>query len=190
MCSDENIFDFLYRSSLIYFRISSSILKSWSYFFVTPSDQWLINQSWFCVVFRYIFLSDIEVLLLVVYLFDTIVLEKYSVFWIRYQSRVFVVCQSIFCVVCRDIFLSTVAVFILILYFFDLIFLETLSVRWLRNQSIVFFRSLIIWKICGFMFCIELIKNELEYVRVECKHFEYIALKLIEYQSLFECWAG
>ena len=33
-------------------------------------------------------------------------------------------------------------------------------------------------------------KNELDFVRLECIYFEYIALKLIEDQKLVECWAG
>ena len=40
------------------------------------------------------------------------------------------------------------------------------------------------------MFGIKWIKNELEFARVECKFFEYIALKLIEDQRLVEFWDG
>ena len=84
------------------------------------------------------FIFTVEVLLLV-YLFDTNVLETPLVYWIRNQSRVFVVFQSRFCVVCCDIFLSTASVLLLIVYFFDNIVLKDPSVRWLRNKSIVFF---------------------------------------------------
>ena len=61
------------------------------------------------------FLSTVEVLIiLLVYLFDTIVLETTSVCWLRNKSRVFVVRQSIFVFVYRDIFLSTVAVLLIL----------------------------------------------------------------------------
>ena len=53
-----------------------------------------------------------------------------------------------------------------------------------------FLRSLIIRRIYGFMFWIKWIKNEFDFVRLECIYFEYIALKLIEDQKLVECWAG
>ena len=33
-------------------------------------------------------------------------------------------------------------------------------------------------------------KNELGFVRVECKNYEYIDLKLIEYHMLVELWAA
>ena len=83
------------------------------------------------------FIFTVEVLLLV-YLFDTNVLETPLVNWIRNQSIVFVVCKSRFCVVCCDMFLSTGSVLLLIVYFFDTIVIEDPSVRWLRNISIVF----------------------------------------------------
>ena len=98
------------------------------------------------------FLSTVEVILILVYLFDTIFIETPSVCWLRNKPRVFFVFQSIFCVVCRDTFLSTAAVIIILFYFFDTIFIETTSVRWLRNQSSVFFISLIIRRIHGFIF--------------------------------------
>ena len=61
------------------------------------------------------FLSTVEVLIiLLVYLFDTIVLETTSVCWLRNKSRVFIAHQSRFVVFCRDIFLSTVAVLLIL----------------------------------------------------------------------------
>ena len=65
------------------------------------------------------FISNVEVLLLLVYFFDPIVLETPLIFWLRNQSRVSVVCQSIFCVVCRDMFLSNDAVILIVVYLFD-----------------------------------------------------------------------
>ena len=94
-----------------------------------------MKQSQFCVVCRYRFLSTVEVLLILVYFFDTIVRETSSVCWLSNQSRVFDLCLSIFCVFCCDMFLSTAAVLLIIVYFFDPILLENPSVWCLRNQS-------------------------------------------------------
>ena len=74
------------------------------------------------------FLSTVEVLIILVYFFDTIFIETYSVCWLRSQFKVFVVCQSIFCVVCCDIFISAAAVLLLLVFFFDTIVFETTSV--------------------------------------------------------------
>ena len=107
-------------------------------FLVTPSVFWLMNKSWFCVFCRDMSLSTVGVILLLVYLFYSVVLEIPLVCWLSDKSRVFVFFQSIFCVVCRDMFLSADAVILLVVYFFNLIFLETPSVRWWINQSRVF----------------------------------------------------
>ena len=76
------------------------------------------------------FLSTVEVILLIVYFFYNIVLETPSVCWIGNQS--------IFCAFCHDMFLSTDAVILLIVYFFDAIVTETPSVKCQRNISRVF----------------------------------------------------
>ena len=95
------------------------------------------------------FLSNAAVILLLVYFFNTIVLETYTVCWLRNQSRVFVVCKSLFFAVCHDMFISTSEVLILVVPFLDYIGLENPSVRWIRNKLIVLFRYLIIWRIYG-----------------------------------------
>ena len=100
-----------------------------------------MNQSLFCVVCLNLFLSTVEIILIVVvYLFDPIVLETSSIFWIRNQSGVFVVFQSRFCVFCLDMFLSNSEVIIFLVYFFDPVFIETSLVRWISNQSRFFVR--------------------------------------------------
>ena len=71
------------------------------------------------------FILAAKVLLLFVYFFDHIVIVKSSVFWIRNQSRVFVVCQSLFCAVCHDMFISTAEFLLVVVPLFDTIVLET-----------------------------------------------------------------
>ena len=77
---------------------SSSCLLLWSHF-LTSSVRWIRNQSTFfvafqsrfCVVCCDMFLSTSEFLILLVYLFDPIVIETTSVWWLGNQSIVFVV---------------------------------------------------------------------------------------------------
>ena len=93
MYSDENIFDFSFRSSLNCYRIYSCLKKIDQLFIETPSVRWLMNQARFCVVCRDMFLSTAAVLPILFDFFDHIVIEKPSVCWIRNQSRIFVVCK-------------------------------------------------------------------------------------------------
>ena len=85
MCSYENIFDISFRHYLRCFRVYSCLLKAYQIFLVTPLVCWLINQSWFCVVCCDMFLPNVEVFLLLVYLFDPIVLGNASVIWLKNQ---------------------------------------------------------------------------------------------------------
>ena len=93
MFSDENMFDFSFRYSPNFCRVSYCIKKNDQLFLETPSVSWMINQEIFCVVCRDMFLSTTAVLFIVVYFFDHIVIETHSVFGLRNQSRDFVVFQ-------------------------------------------------------------------------------------------------
>ena len=66
MCSVYNMFDFSVRSSTIGCRLSSCILNFYQLFLVTSLVRWLVNQSYFCVACRAIFISTVEVLLILV----------------------------------------------------------------------------------------------------------------------------
>ena len=103
--------------------------------------------------------------------------------------RVFVVFQSIFCVVCCNMFLSTAAVHLIVVYLFDTIVIETPSVLWISNLSRVFVQIFDFMEDLWIHVLNRTNKNELEFVRVACKHLDYISLKLIEYQRLVELWS-
>ena len=97
-------------------------------------------------------------------------------------------------VVCCDVFLSNYSVILLLVYFFNLIVIETSSFIWLRNH-LRFFVQIFdymeypwLQMFNTFLFSIELIKNVLDCVRIECKMIECIDLKWIEDQKLVECW--
>ena len=89
-CSDENMIEFYFRSSLNCFRLSSFHKKYDHLFFVTTSVCWLMNQARVCVFCCDMFLSTTAVILLLVYFFGHIFLETPSVHWKINQSRVFV----------------------------------------------------------------------------------------------------
>ena len=107
-------------------------------FLVTRSVCWRMNKSWFFVVCRDMFLSTVEVILLLLYFFDHIVFGKASFCWLSNKLIFIAVCQSKVCAVCCDMFLSTSTVLHLIIHFFYPIVLETPLVWGLRNQSRIF----------------------------------------------------
>ena len=75
MCYDDNMFDFSFWFSIICCRLSPFFHNFDQIVLMTPSVHLLTNQSWFCVVCRNMFLSKVEVLLLLVYFFDPILLK-------------------------------------------------------------------------------------------------------------------
>ena len=85
-------------------------------------------------------------------------------------------------------FLSNSVIIIILFPFFDTIVLETPSVQCLRNQSRFSHIPDYMEDLWIHVFN-RTYQNDLDFSRVECKHFDYIALILIEDQRLVELWA-
>ena len=191
------------RSSLSCFRLSSFLLNFLSDVYRDTFSSLVYESIIILCCLSWYFFSTVEVILLLVYLFDLIVLEAPLFHWLRNQSRVLSVFQSRFCDVCCDMFLSTAKVLLLLVYFFGPIVLETTSVIWIKNHSIVFTLFKIFyymeyywinmfWLILVFSrtytTCIGLCHNRAETFFWIMFVGTYIALKLIEDQRIVECW--
>ena len=138
MCSDENMFDFSFRSSLICFRLSYCLLIIWSALsrdtFNLLADESIMIL---CCLLWYVSNNCLSSSSYCLLLLSHCSWNNFR-FLDKEPINSFFYFSINICVVCHEKFLSTATVILFLVYFFYPIVIETPSVWWIRNQPVVF----------------------------------------------------